>query len=69
MQKWNLREKLGKENLNWKSQPQRKVNGQSQQHDQSQQSNLKSQWSNSQSQKMTSADDASKWRQQWRNEG
>ena len=31
MQKWNLREKLGKENLDYKSQPWRKVNGQSQQ--------------------------------------
>ena len=30
MQKWNLREKLGKKNLDWKSQPRVKVNGQSQ---------------------------------------
>ena len=30
LQKWNLREKLGKEHLDWKSQPWRKVNGQCQ---------------------------------------
>ena len=29
IEKWNLREKLGKKNLDWKSQHLREVNGQS----------------------------------------
>ena len=54
--------KSTQKNLDWKSQPWRKVNGQSQRLSQSQRSNP-------QSQKMTLADDASKWRQQRRKLG